>query len=152
MAQPDPACLRATFLSRRACVRFLASSFGELKMRGKTKQKTGPPLTKKRKKKKPKEKLKFHFRLTPCASSVLLLLGRIISGSSSSPPRFLLLCRPPCALFLALVFVWLSVCLLGFIVVCLLVCLLNNPLALPLHTLAHPSRPALPSEPRPRSQ
>lgn len=46
-------------------------------------------------------------------------------------------------------FVWLSVCLLGFIVVCLFVCLLNNPLALPLATLAHPSRPALPSDPGP---
>lgn len=105
-------------------------------MGSKTKRKMGPPLTEK----KAKEKLKFHFRL---ARVLLLLLGRIVSGSSSSPPvSFALLrSRSPCSLFL--VFVWLSVCLLGFIVVCLFVYLiipslsLATPLGLPSLTQSH---------------
>lgn len=123
----------ATFLSRRACVRFLA----ELKMWSKTKAaktEPPPPLPHEHKKTaKAKEKFKFHFRLAR-------VLGRIISGPSSSVLPLSL-----CPLCLFLVFAWLSVCLLGFIVVCLFVYLIipshpSPPLVLPLG-LDPPLRP-----------
>lgn len=90
----------ATFLSRRACVRFLA----ELKMWSKTKAaktEPPPPLPHEHKKTaKAKGKFKFHFRLAR-------VLRRIISGPSSS------VLPSPSVPFAC------SLCLLGCLFVCL---------------------------------
>lgn len=123
----------ATFLSRRACVRFLA----ELKMWSKTKAaKTEPPPPLPHEhKKNGKGKGKIQISFSPCASSRADYFWSKLLCTSLS------LCR----LCLFLVFAWLSVCLLGFIVVCLFVYLIipshpSPPLVLPLG-LDPPLRP-----------
>lgn len=119
----------ATFLSRRACVRFLA----ELKMWSKTKAgKTEPPPPLPEPTKNGKGKVKIQISFSPCASSRAdYFWSKLLCAS---PPHSRFAC---------------SLCLLGclfvYLVSLLFVCLLNNPLP-PFVT------PCAASRPRPSAQ
>lgn len=121
----------ATFLSRRACVRFLA----ELKMWSKTKAaKTEPPLpypTSTKKRQRQRKNSNFIFALREFYGGLFLVQAPLYFPLPLSP---LLV---PC--------VCLAVCLFAWFHCCLFVCLLNNPLP-PFAT------PCAASRPRPSTQ